>query len=214
MPTDSGSSLSLKDSQAQAEKDRETFSHQTLLLTALTAINNENHHPSFNLDDVNRDRVEYMRAKTSHTSIIDAATTILITNTEILATMARHHAHGIFAFKEIQGNNPEQMKLIDDLLTSPDPQLGKIDELLPDHLDMDGNGPVTWTDSDEAQTASEGHVFVSFPNTNKKICVQAPANLSQQSSTSSGPICQPIATDNGHWSQIMESTSGFIFGSK
>jgi hypothetical protein len=88
----------------QAASDRETFSNQTLLLTALTAINNPSSHPSLNDSEVNKERLHLMKEKAARTRIIDAATTILVTDTEILATMARrtHTTNIIFALTEIR----------------------------------------------------------------------------------------------------------------
>src|SRR5437016_10350494 len=106
MPTDS--SLPLGDFQtlsidSENVRAQETFSNQTLILTALAAINNPSHHPTFNESQISKERLRYMKDKaTNHTPIIDAATTILITDTEILATMARgvsSHTHSLFALK-------------------------------------------------------------------------------------------------------------------
>jgi hypothetical protein len=74
------SSLSLNDSLSQSlqlgvisgDHDRETFSHQTLILTALTAINNQNHHPTFMAAEVEKERIQNMKDKNSHTSVIDS----------------------------------------------------------------------------------------------------------------------------------------------
>jgi hypothetical protein len=196
MPTDSGSSLSLI---AQAEKDlkdRETFSHQTLLLTALTAINNQNHHPSFNIAEVNTERVEYMQQKAARTPVIDAATTILVTDKEILATIARGVCgmQGILTLRATQEENTEKTNLLN--LKNPD--LRQVDAFPQDDFAMEA---VT-----EGEVATEGSLFVSLPN--------PASDLSRESSTSSGPICKPIAMDDGHWPQILESKNGFIFGSK
>ena len=169
MPTDSGSSVSLKDSQAQAAKDRETFSHQTLLLTVLTAINNPNHHPSFNVNQVNQERVKYMQAKAARTPVIDAATTILVTDTEILATMACgvRGMQGILTLKATQEENVVKMQLLNRL---ENPDLHQVDEFPLDDFFMEGNGPVT----DEAQAACKSSLFLSLPNPDIGISVQAP----------------------------------------
>jgi hypothetical protein len=220
MPT--ASSISLKDSQSfspEPEKvkeleDRETFSHQTLILTALTAINNPNHHPSFNDDQVNKERLRYMKEKSTHTPVIDAATTILVTDTEILATMSRGvpATHSIVALKETEKGNDQEHKnreLYYDLLKSrlrndSGQMLMEMEELLPDEFET--------VKSDSATTNSNedpSNVFVSFPNINKTISMQKPT----KSFTSSDPICKPIDTVNGHWAQILKLKSGFIFDS-
>ena len=211
------SSLSPKDS--QAEEDRETFSHQTLLLTALTAINN--HHPSFNDYQISQERLEYMRDKATHTPIIDAATTILVTDTEILATMAcgvDGTTHSLVALREIGQNENTH---VEQLLNSGNldfQMMNKYDEYIPGDFDLVENGPATY----EAQAeAAEHPLFVSFPNINTTVPMQAPGptarspiDSSQQSSMSRDSICTPIVIEEGHWSQIMASKSGFVFGSK
>jgi hypothetical protein len=136
LQTLAASSLSFKDSDSQplspnseeAKQDREKFSHQTLILTALTAINNTNNHSTFNANQVSKERFKYMKEKIARTPIIDAATTILVTDTEILATMARgtHAAHSIFALKEVRErdqfgdnknhDNPFELDAIDEFL--------------------------------------------------------------------------------------------------
>jgi hypothetical protein len=75
----------------EAQNDRDTFSHQTLLLTALTALNNRHRkHPSINEAAVSLERLEDMKHNSNrHTRVMDAVTTILITDTEIVATMTR-----------------------------------------------------------------------------------------------------------------------------
>lgn len=75
MPT--ASSLSLNDSPSQTLRlspdsefeDRETFSHQTLILTgtALTAINNSNHHPTFMATEADNERIQYMKDTSNNT---------------------------------------------------------------------------------------------------------------------------------------------------
>jgi hypothetical protein len=133
-------SLSLNDSEtllgagAEAEK-RETFSHQTLILTVLAAINNPNHHPTFKATEVNNERIQYMKDKTNHIPVIDAATTILVTHTEILATMTRGvNTHGLVAIKEIVNQEPENDSLLP-LLSKLSHSVRcprEIDEVLPD----------------------------------------------------------------------------------
>ena len=190
------SSLSCSDS--QAERDREKFSHQTLILTALTAINNPSRHSTFNDALVNRERIQYMREKASHTPIIDAATTILITDTEILVTMSR--AHSIVSFKEIKGRDEEYSLLhqelesrIKDLNSEESMKLLKqFDEFLPNVVG-----------DDAVADKYHGDVFVSFPNINERIPMQE--------STSDDYICRPIAEDKGYWKRILESKSGYIF---
>jgi hypothetical protein len=156
-----------------------------------------------------------------HTPIIDAATTILVTDTEILATMAHGGApDAIVALKEVEKGNlelEEERKKLDVLLESHVENdiesdstrrfLGEMDGLLPDEFDTVPveSGPVTDED-----------VFISIPNMNKKIHVQESTerfDLSQQSSTSSDPICRQIHMGSGRWAQIMELKTGFIFES-
>jgi hypothetical protein len=217
--------FSLSPQEFKASEDRETFSHQTLILTALTAINSPNNHPIFNGIEVNKERLRCMKERITHTRIIDAATAILITDTEILATMARgaNTAHSIVAIKEIMRKDQESdSQLHDDLLQvgkqfqdldpgASDRVLGEIDGLIPGELHM------AKSVTDEGHRVPADDVFVSFPNINKAIPFpmqeQLPIDSVQQSSTSHGPICTPIATVNGHWTQIMESKKGFIFES-
>jgi hypothetical protein len=185
------SSLSLKDSQTLSpEEARDTFSHQTLILTALTAINSSAGHPSFNYKQVNKERLQYMKEKATHTRIIDAATTILVTNTEILATIARgvNATHSIIALKET-----DELKLIQDV--------------------VEGDCPVTDLNSNDSE---DSDVFISLPNINKTIPTWSDSSqkLSQQSSASGDHICKPITIADGCWAQIEESKNGFIFESK
>lgn len=194
---------SLSFSASQAEQDREKFSHQTLILTALTAINSPNKHPTFKKNLVNQERIQYMKEKAAHTPIIDAATAILITDTEILATMSR--AHSIVTLKELKGKDQEsEEQLLLGRLESEIKRLSpkasvkllkSFDELLPDDPDMD---LVTRT------VNHPGDVFVSFPNINEAISMQ-------EEYTSGDPICKPIAKGVGYWNRILESKSGYIF---
>jgi hypothetical protein len=213
MPT--ASSLILKDPQTlspeEAMEDRETFSHQTLILTVLTAINSPSNHPSLNDGLTNKQRIRYMMEKADHTPVIDAATTILVTDTEILATMSRGvcPTHTILALKEVNEKDLGYKGQLDqskskglDLNISCQ-TLEDIDEILPADLDV----PVP-----------DDGVFISFPNINEAINLETsterlPIDSSQQSSTGSDAICKPIVMDHGHWTQIMESKSGIIFES-
>jgi hypothetical protein len=165
---------SLSFSASQAEQDREKFSHQTLILTALTAINSPNKHPTFQKHLVNQERIQYMKEKATHTPIIDAATAILITDTEILATMSR--AHNIVALKELKGKNQDSEEQLLDYLEQEIKRLSpkasvkllkSFDELLPDDPDiMVEDDLVTWTGE------NSGDVFISFPNINEAIPMQ------------------------------------------
>jgi hypothetical protein len=210
MPTASLASLSssLKDSQTRdllspekEREDREKFSLQTLMLTALTAINRPSHHPSFDDVRVNYERLQYMKEKASHTPILEAATTILVTDTEILATMARevHAAHSIVALKEIKANDQDRLELRS--------KYYKTLEDIEDDFHTVENGPVT----DEGHVPASKDVFVSLPNINKAIPTQESIDSSQK--RSSDPICKPIVMGDGHWAQILESKKGFIFES-
>jgi len=209
-------SLSRQDSaKDSAKEDREKFSHQTLILTALTAITTPNQHPSFNDHFVKLERLHYME-KSRHTRVIDAATTILVTDTEILATMARG-ANSIVALKEINRGDKDH-SVLRDLLDSESQDvysksnqilgelnsksnriLGEVDELLPGEFEMNSD-PVI--DEDHHAPAKDPQVFVSFPNPNSSIAMP-----------SSDRICKPIAPDNGYWPQIWESKEGYIFES-
>jgi len=204
MPT--ASSLSLNDSPSQTlglgviseERDRETFSHQTLILTALAAMNNRNHHPTFKADEVEDERIRYMKDKNSHTSVIDAATTILITDTEVLATMTRG-VNGLFAIKEV--NQEDESRLNSMLASQVDANtsalfLREIDEVLPDS-DHDGKKRDHMPD--------EG-VFFSFPNPNKHIHMGTGPPIS----SSTDAICKPIKMDKELWTQIVQLGSGYI----
>jgi hypothetical protein len=220
--TMSRASFLLKDpdsfSPEEARENRETFSHQTLILTALTAINNTNHHPTFNDVQINKERVEYMKKKSTHTPVIDAATTILVTDTEILATMARgvHTAHSIVTMKEMEENDQEDKSLLDNGLKLSDLDskasiqvLRQIDELLPNDIITEKSGPAI-------DTTCYGDVFFSFPNINIAVLMQKSTGThsSQQSSTSNDTICVPIAMDSSYWAQIWESSRGFILDPK
>ena len=209
MPT--ASSLSLNDSPSQTpgviseEHMRETFSHQTLILTALAAINNRNHHPIFNATEVEKERIQYMQDnKNSHTPVIDAATMILITDTEVLATMTRGvqnlKAHRLVAIKEInQEDESEFNSLLDSQLDANHSQLllRGIDEVLSE-LDSD-HGRVK-----RDQIPDEG-IFLSFPNPNEEIFLG-----SHSIPSSTDTICKPIKMDKGLWTQIMLLGSGHI----
>jgi hypothetical protein len=201
MQTQTTCSLPPQDSGAREE--REIFSHQTLILTALTAINSPNHHPILHATQVNEERLQLMRDKTLQTSTIDAATTILVTDTEILASMARgvYASDSIFALRELQIGEPfEDEARVESQLRDLDPNtssqiLEELDELLPDTLNAMKNG-------DEGRV-SDKDVFFSIPNPNKAISIE--------SSTSSDPICKPIAMGGELWTRIMESKTGFMF---
>jgi hypothetical protein len=225
MPT---ASLSSNDSHRPTQvtgsseaEDRKTFSHQTLILTALAAINNPSNHPTFKAAEVNKERIQYMKDTAIRTPIIDAATTILVTDTEILATMASVYApHSIVALKEDQAHNKTLDNLIEAKLKHLDAKSSmkfwrEMDGVLPDDLGID----IT----DEAQHASKGpdlkdkDIFISIPNINQNIRIPSqksterlPIN-SHQSSTSNDPICKPIAVVAGRWQDILKSKSGFIF---
>jgi len=165
-------------SSTQAASDRETFSNQTLLLTALTAINNPSSHPSLNDSEVNKERIRTMKAKAARTRIIDAVTTILVTDTEILATMTRrtHTTNSIFALTEIRQKDKAQHERFESKLENLAPEGSH--QMLPGDFDMEDRGPVTDED-----------VFISIPNMNKKIHVQE----------STERFCRP--TDRGDWPQ-------------
>lgn len=197
---------SLSFSASQAEQDRETFSNQTLILTALTAINSPSKHPTFKKDLVNQERIQYMKEKAAHTPIIDAATAILITDTEILATMSR--AHSIVTLKEMKGKDQDSEKQL--LLGHLESEIKRLspkasvkllksfDELLPDDPDSVEDDLVTRTDK------HPGDVFVSFPNINEAIPMQ-------EEYTGGDLICKPIVKGVGYWNRILESKSGYIF---
>jgi hypothetical protein len=203
MPT--ASSLSLNDSPSQSlplgvisgDRDRETFSHQTLILTALAAINNRNHHPTFKATEVENERIQYMKDKNSHTSIIDAATTILITDTEILATMNRG-PNRLFAIKEITQEDESRFKSqFESQVDANTSELFEINEVLPD---SDHNGKKRDHMPDEG-------VFFSFPNPNKEIPM---GTGSPPISSSTDATCKPIKMDKGLWTQIVQLRSGYI----
>lgn len=200
----------------KAREDRETFSCQTLILTALTAINNGNNHPTLHNEGVNKERIKFMNDKVHHTPVIDAATTILVTDTEILATMTRG-THGIVAIQEIKGENQVEDDRLSALLDSeesglntlgpeiPIRVLGKIDALLPDSVDYN---------TEESGNADDKDVFFSFPNICKSIPVSEGSSPYRIDSSSTSdlddPICKPIIVDKGLWEQIMDLNSGFI----
>jgi hypothetical protein len=199
MPT--ASSLSLNDSPSQSlplgvisgDRDRETFSHQTLILTALAAINNRNHHPTFMAAEVEKERIQNMKDKNSNTSVIDAATTILITDTEILATMNRG-PNRLFAVKEINQENESRFKCqLESQVDANTSELFEIDEVLPDSKH---NGKKRDHMPDEG-------VFFSFPNPNKEIPMDT-------ISSSTDATCKPIKMDKGLWTQIVQLRSGYI----
>src|SRR6202522_521663 len=73
-----------------------------------------------------------MKDKKRHTSVIDAASTILITNTEILATMNRG-PNRLFAIKEINQEDKSQFKSqLESQVDTNTSELFEIDEVLPD----------------------------------------------------------------------------------
>ena len=209
-------SLSSQLEDSSESSDREIFSRQTLVLTALTAINNPNNHPTFNNIQVNQERLKFMKEKASQTStpIIDAATTILVTDTEILATMAHgaNASHGIVAIKEIEIEKGDELvkmtneKIVDSLNQS---ELGNdVESTLMILRGMDGHlpdefYPLPVAENDEPELED---VFVSFPNINEALGVPL-------EKSTSNPICRPIEIDIGHWAEIMKRETGFIFGS-
>jgi hypothetical protein len=211
MPTQT-SSPSSQDSQHELEdcaRDREIFSQQTLVLTALTAINNPNKHPTFKHSQVSQERLQFMKEKASPTPIIDAATTILVTNTEILATMANgaNSSHGIVALTEIEKG--------EELLEGPrrkivDLAKSKFKDGIESTLflrDLDGHLPDEFYPLPvNEDSVPDEDIFVSFPNIDKALAVPLPK-------PTSSPICKPIDLGNGRWAQIMKGKTGFIFES-
>ena len=193
---------------ALAAEDRETFSCQTLILTALTAINNPNHHPTLHDIEVNKERIQYMKEKAIHTPVIDAATTILVTNTEILATMTRavKNAHSIVAIKEIKednGVNRIHDEKLNDLFESP--HFKTLDSPASNRFlkDIDALLPDSESNSDNNGVLDKDHVFISFPNVNKSIL--------SMDSLSSNHLIKPISVDSkGLWTQIKASKDGII----
>lgn len=123
----------------EAQEARAEFSHQTLLLTALTALNNQNtNKPSFHDKLVFDERIKYMSRKTdTHTNVVDSATSILITGTEIIATMS-HGVKSIVAVKEESSGNDDPDDDEDIAREKPDPN-------------------------------SDKTLFLSFPNIDKKL---------------------------------------------
>ena len=220
MQTQTTCSLSPQD--LSEREDRETFSHQTLILTALTAINSSNKHPTFNNAHVIQERLTYMNEKAFHTPTIDAATTLLVTDTEILATMAHgsNALQGIVTVKEIEKSKDqleEDKKKLDALFESglkngsgtTEENILRMDGLLSEEF-YTVNYP---ENSDPVED-----LFISFPNINEEVLIQKsterlPIDLSQQSSTSSDPICRPIEMGNGHWAEIQTKKKGYIFES-
>jgi hypothetical protein len=176
-----------------AMKDREFFSHQTLVLTALSAITAVNQHPKFKDDEVRIERLAYMQteSKSTHTRVIDAATTILVTNAEVLATMAREGRSIVTLNATIRkGQDP----FLGDLLQSSGLNnktrkiFGKVDELLPGDLDVMNSDP-----------KSGGQVFVSFPNPRRESLMP-----------SSDRVCEPTALVSGYWTEIWKSKKVLI----
>jgi hypothetical protein len=109
----------------EAQEARTKFSHQTLLLTALTALNNGGKSPSFHDKLVFDERIKYMRRKTdTHTSVVDSVTSILITGTEIIATMS-HGVKSIVAVKEESSGNDDPDEDEDIAREQPDPNSDK-----------------------------------------------------------------------------------------
>ena len=201
-------SPSLESLQLESEQDRETFSHLTLLLTALTAINSPNDHPFFNEVEVNKERLEFMKQKANHTPVIDAATTVLVTDTEILATMTRGvpNAHSMIAMKEEHYHDQADEKSLDAALLQlelkPSLQiLREMDEIIPveeilqvsDDLDKEGIGH------------GSSNVFISFPNINSAI-----RSGSSSTSKPDGYKIQPLISEKSFWSQITESKCGYL----
>src|ERR1700678_202916 len=137
-----------------------------------------------------------MKDKKRHTSVIDAASTILITNTEILATINRG-PNRLFAIKEItqedESRFKSQLKSQVDANTS---ELFEIDEVLPD---SDHNGKKRDHMPDEG-------VFFSFPNPNKEI----PMGTGPPISSSTKPTCKQHKMEKKLWTQIVQLGSGYI----
>jgi hypothetical protein len=192
----------------EAQKDRDIFSHQTLLLTALTALNNPNHNPTLNDRIVNEERLACMKQKTNHhTRVTDAAATILITDTEILATTSMtQEVYTIVAIKE--DSEDGNRRLQDAIKAGLEPQSLEISNEFIDSEDIAREKP----DPSHKKT-----VFFPFPSINKKLLKSSKA-LSPIGSSSTGGshdhICQPIVVDKGFWDQILNSETGFMVESK
>src|ERR1700678_1578273 len=100
-----------------------------------------------------------MKDKNNNISVIDAATTILITDTEILATMTQG-VNRLFAIKEVNQENESRFKSqLESQVDANTSELFEIDEVLPD---SEHNGKKRDHMPDEG-------VFFSFPNPNKEI---------------------------------------------
>jgi hypothetical protein len=182
----------------EAEEDRDTFSHQTLLLTALTALNNPNNNPTIHEHLVKDERVRYMFQGTNrHTRVMDAVTTILITDKEIIATMIQG-VQKIVAVKE------------EAIITAANK--ADIGPQILENLDLDLDDIL-----EQRDPTSDKTVFVSFPNIDKKLFKSSKELSSIDSSSTSGSrdhVCKPIAVNKGFWNNILKSNSGFIVDSK
>jgi hypothetical protein len=167
----------------EAQNDRDTFCYQTLLLTALTALNNDlrRNHPTIHEVAVFSERLTDMKNNTNkHTRVMDAATAILITDTEILATMT-HGVQSIVAVREEVN----------------DPGLAGEEENFDACME-------------QADPSCDRTLICSFPNINNKHSFRDKKNPSSSTSESPDNFCKPITAEEGFWKEILKFKTGFV----
>jgi hypothetical protein len=184
------------DEYTDAAQLRERFSLLTFLLAGVTAVNNDNHHPT--LKTVSRrsihERVSYMKIKkTSHAILMEAVTALLIQDTEVLASMASTSS-SIVTLKAPEPLTEEIIRK--EILGALYPQQALLDygEMLPDN-----NPDDRLVEGDKI--ADLEHLYT-FHNPNQKIEMDPAHGMDR---------CIAVPIGRSYWDDVLVAKSGFIF---
>ncbi|KAM6490168.1 hypothetical protein JOM56_014360 [Amanita muscaria] len=116
---------------------RTQFSHLTLLLALVTAINNRSNHPTLHSAEVFEERLQRIQSN-SRTKVMEAAIGILVQNTEILAGMSYGGSAVTVAVEEkIKGPESDVGLSVDPLDAEPTPDYDPLEGAL--HMATTGN---------------------------------------------------------------------------
>ncbi|KAM6493056.1 hypothetical protein JOM56_011190 [Amanita muscaria] len=116
---------------------RTQFSHLTLLLALVTAINNRSNHPTLHGAEVFEERLQRIQSN-SRTKVMEAAIGILVQNTEILAGMSYGGSAVTVAVEEkIKGPESDVGLSVDPLDAEPTPDYDPLEGAL--HMATTGN---------------------------------------------------------------------------
>jgi len=173
----------------------EKFSRLTFLLAGVTAVNNDNHHPTLRtIDRLSIDeRVRYMKSnKSTHTVLMEAVTALLVQDSEVLASMARNTT-SVITFQAPPTVATELV--MKQISKASDPQQALFDygECMPD----------TNFDSYAVDESSKvARYLYMFHNPTEKIEMDPTHETNQ---------CVPVPIGKSYWDDIEKAGSGFIF---